>query len=210
MNSQFPEKIPVFPLSGVIYFPNTNLPLNVFEDRYLSLVNDVIKTNKLMGMVQSIKGKKDVYNVGCLGKISDFRKSDDGRILLNLTGITRFEIKKEIETTKLYREFFVDYKKFTNDIDVPNKVRTKSKEFDLLDEKMKIFFKKNGILLNWKEFEMLEDEQKINTLSMIAPISNEEKQKLLETVTLKNKIKTLLDITSFYIYGKTSENLTVQ
>ena len=117
MNSQFPEKIPVFPLSGVIYFPNTNLPLNVFEDRYLSLVNDVIKTNKLMGMVQSIKGKKDVYNVGCLGKISDFRKSDDGRILLNLTGITRFEIKKEIETTKLYREFFVDYKKFTNDIE---------------------------------------------------------------------------------------------
>jgi|TARA_B110000881_G_C18539793_1_gene497888 Lon protease-like protein len=210
MNSQFPEKIPVFPLSGVIYFPNTNLPLNVFEDRYLSLVNDVIKTNKLMGMVQSIKGKKDVYNVGCLGKISDFRKSDDGRILLNLTGITRFEIKKEIETTKLYREFFVDYKKFTNDIDVPNKVRTKSKEFDLLDEKMKIFFKKNGILLNWKEFEILEDEQKINTLSMIAPISNEEKQKLLETVTLKNKIKTLLDITNFYIYGKNSENLTVQ
>ena len=88
MNLKFPEIIPVFPLSGVIYFPNTNLPLNIFEKRYLDLVNDCMKSNKLMGIVQSKNNSDDVYNVGCLGKISDYKKSEDGRIIINLSGIT--------------------------------------------------------------------------------------------------------------------------
>ena len=92
MTIKFPDKIPIFPLSGVIYFPNTNLPLNIFEQRYLDLVNDIMKKDKLMGMVQSNKQNEALYNVGCLGKISDFRKSEDGRILINLTGLIRFEV----------------------------------------------------------------------------------------------------------------------
>ena len=88
----FPKIIPIFPLSGVIYFPKTNLPLNIFEKRYLDLVNDTYEKNKLMGMVQSQKRGSEVYEVGCLGKISDLQKSKDGRILINLTGITRFKI----------------------------------------------------------------------------------------------------------------------
>ena len=107
---KFPEVIPIFPLSGVIYFPKTNLPLNIFEKRYLDLVNDAYSKDKLMGMVQSKKENNSVYNVGCLGKISDYQKSEDGRILINLTGVTRFSILKEISSEKLFRDFKVDYK----------------------------------------------------------------------------------------------------
>ena len=117
MNNNFPEKIPIFPLSGVIYFPKTNLPLNIFEKRYLQLVNDCMKTNKLMGMVQSKKNSNEVYKIGCLGKISNFQKTEDGRIIIQLTGITRFEILKEINSDKLYREFKVEYAKYYQDIE---------------------------------------------------------------------------------------------
>ena len=115
MHDQFPDQIPVFPLSGVIYFPKTNLPLNIFEKRYLDLVNDAIKKDKLMGMIQSKKSGDEVYKIGCLGKISDYQKSDDGRILINLTGLTRFEVLEEKTNAKLYREFKVNYKKFILD-----------------------------------------------------------------------------------------------
>ena len=112
MKDDFPKQIPVFPLSGVIYFPKTNLPLNIFEQRYLNLINDAYNKDKLMGMVQSKKENNSVYEIGCLGKISDYQKSKDGRILINLTGISRFKILKEIPNDKLYREFQVDYKSF--------------------------------------------------------------------------------------------------
>ena len=203
---KFPNIIPVFPLSGVIYFPKTNLPLNVFEQRYLNLVNDAYKKDKLMGMVQSKKENDTVYNIGCLGQISDYQKSKDGRILINLTGISRFKILKEIPNDKLYREFQVDYGSFAGDIEnAYNNVNAKE-----LMEKAKNFFKRNGLLLNWREFEKLDHAQKINTLSMIAPITNEEKQKLLEAISLENKIKTLESIISFYLYETSESNQTIQ
>ena len=202
----FPEIIPVFPLSGVIYFPRTNLPLNIFEQRYLNLVNDTYKKNKLMGMVQSQRSAHRVYKVGCLGKISDFQKSEDGRILINLTGITRFKILEEVENKKLYREFKVDYKNFGIDLEA----LTGDQDTKDLMEKAKVFFKKNGLLLNWREFEKLDETQKINTLSMISPITNEEKQKLLESLTLKDKIDTLSSIISFYLHEVNFNNQTVQ
>ena len=202
----FPKIIPVFPLSGVIYFPKTNLPLNIFERRYLDLVNDTFNKDKLMGMVQSQKNGNAVYKVGCLGKISDFQKSKDGRILINLTGITRFKIIEEVENEKLYREFKVDYKNFETDL----KNLNEEQSTEALMEKSKVFFKKNGLLLNWKEFEKLDEAQKINTLSMISPITNEEKQKLLEALTIKDKIETLENIISFYLHEVNFNNKTVQ
>ena len=203
---KFPDVIPVFPLSGVIYFPKTNLPLNIFEKRYLDLVNDAYNKNKLMGMIQSKKENDSVYEVGCLGEISDYQKSKDGRILINLTGISRFKIQKEISNNKLYREFQVDYKSFIEDVStVFNDVDNKH-----LMEKAKVFFKRNGLLLNWKEFEKLDQTQKINTLAMIAPITNEEKQKLLETISLVKKVNTLESIISFYLYENSFNNQTVQ
>jgi len=202
----FPNQIPIFPLSGVIYFPKTNLPLNIFEQRYLDLVNDSIRKDKLMGMIQSKRKNEEVYKVGCLGKISDFQKSKDGRILINLTGITRFEILEEEKNSKLYREFKVNYKKFNLDLDpVLEEINA-----DSLMKKIKIFFRKSGLLLNWKEFEKLDNAQKVNTLAMIAPVTNEEKQKLLESISLKEKVKTLEDIINFYLHEVDFGNQTIQ
>ncbi len=203
---KFPDIIPIFPLNGVIYFPKTNLPLNIFEQRYLDLVNDAYNKNKLMGMVQSKKDNDNVYNVGCLGEISDYQKSRDGRILINLKGISRFKIINEIPNKKLYREFKVEYKTFAEDILAScDEIDTQN-----LLEKAKIFYKKNGLLLNWKEFGKLDRSQMINTMAMISPITNEEKQKLLESSSLKNKVKTLESIISFYLHETSSNSQTIQ
>ena len=203
---KFPDIIPIFPLSGVIYFPKTNLPLNIFEQRYLDLVNDAYNKDKLMGMVQSKKADSAIYDIGCLGKISDYQKSKDGRVLINLTGISRFKILKEVSNKKLYREFQVNYDSFSEDI---NDTNSQTDSSDLM-ENAKVFFKRNGLLLNWKEFEKLDPTQKINTLAMIAPITNEEKQKLLETITLESKISTLNNIIGFYLHETNFNNQTVQ
>jgi len=203
---KFPSVIPIFPLSGVIYFPKTNLPLNIFEQRYLDLVNDVYAKDKLMGMVQSKKEGTTVYDIGCLGKISDFKKSEDGRILINLIGISRFKILEEIKSQKLYREFKVDYTDFTKDM---NENESEISANSLI-ETAKPFFKKNGLLINWREFGKLNDLQKINTLAMIAPITNEEKQKLLEAISLESKVKTLESIISFYLFETALNTQTIQ
>ena len=202
----FPNQIPIFPLSGVIYFPKTNLPLNIFEQRYLDLVNDSIRKDKLIGMIQQKRQDKGLYKVGCLGKISDFQKSDDGRILINLSGITRFEILEEKENSKLYREFKVNYEKFSVDLEPAlEEINTKS-----IVKKAEIFFNRSGFLLNWKEFEKLDEAQKINTLAMIAPVTNEEKQKLLEAVSLNDKARTLENIINFYLHEVNFKSQTVQ
>ena len=202
----YPNIIPVFPLSGVIYFPKTNLPLNIFEQRYLNLVNDAYNKDKLMGMVQLKRENDSVYKVGCLGKINDYQKSKDGRILINLTGITRFKILDEKINRKLYREFEVNYDSFKDDL---VKKEEKINSYSLMS-KAKTFFNKNGLLLNWKEFDKLDLDQKINTLAMISPVTNEEKQKILETITLNEKIKTLESIIDFYLHEVSFKNQTIQ
>lgn len=204
--NNYPNIIPVFPLSGVIYFPKTNLPLNIFEQRYLNLVDDAYKKDKLMGMVQAQKKDDTIYKVGCLGRISDYQKSDDGRILINLTGITRFQILDEQTNEKLYREFKVNYESFENDLIENKKEIVTSK----LLKTTKIFFKRSGLLLNWKEFEKLDQTQMINTLAMISPVTNEEKQKLLEAVSLEEKVKTLESIINFYLHEIDFNNQTIQ
>ena len=210
MKDNFPSHIPVFPLSGVIYFPNTNLPLNIFEERYLNLVNDCMKTNKLMGMIQSQKNSENVYKVGCLGKISDFKKNNDGRVIINLTGLTRFEVVKELKTETLYRKFEVKYEKFIKDISNKSTNLNDETTRKILLNKIKTFFSKRDLFLNWLELERLDVDQQVNTLSMIAPISNEEKQKLLETVSMAEKIQVFSDIIEFYLHGSNNENSTTQ
>ena len=204
-----PNTIPVFPLSGVIFFPKTNLPLNIFEPRYLTLINDCIKSNKYMGMIQSKERSSDVYSVGCLGKITEHKKTKDGRMLVNLTGISRFEINSEINNDKIYREFEVSYKKFSED-QWPEKKRKIQSKIKEIYEKTKVFFKKNGLQLNWAEFERLDEDQKINTLAMIAPISNEEKQMILESIHVDSKTKVLSEIIEFYLHKKSSDIITLQ
>ena len=200
MKKKIPSLIPIFPLSGVIFFPKTNLPLNIFEPKYLDLVNDTMDGNKFMGMIQSKKNKNDLYSIGCLGKISDLKKSEDGRLIINLTGISRFKIKKEIKNEKQYREFEISYEMFEGDLDQKNDNSLDSEQLTYFIAKTKKFFEKNGLILNWNEFKKLNQDQQVNTLAMIAPVTNEEKQKLLETVTVKNKTQVLLDIIKFYMY----------
>ena len=141
-----------------------------------------------------------------MGEISDFQKSDDGRILINLTGIIRFEVLEEVSNSKLYREFKVNYDKFFMDLDL----KKENIDIKILLDKAKIFLKKNGLLLNWREFDKLEDIQKINTLAMIAPVTNEEKQKLLESISFKDKVLVLENIISFYLHDVNFENNTIQ
>ena len=210
MNNKFPKLIPIFPLSGVIYFPKTNLPLNIFEPRYLDLVNDSYYNNKLMGMVQEKKNSNEVYRIGCLGKISDLHETGDGRVIINLVGVTRFEIIKEIDNKKRYREFEVSYENFDVDLVSQGEALIERERLKLFKDKAKVFFKKNGLLLNWKEFEKLDQSQQINTLAMIAPVSNEEKQKLLETKTIIGKTKLMLEIIEFYLHASRSDNKTLQ
>ena len=118
--NDLPNKIAVFPLSNAIFFPRTILPLNIFEDRYIQLVSDCMKEERLFGMVQPkvMSGKKpEVYTVGCLGKIINFNETSDRRFIINLSGIIRFKIQKELISNKLYREFNVDYSDFIADLE---------------------------------------------------------------------------------------------
>jgi len=210
MKLKLPNIVPVFPLSGVIFFPKTNLPLNIFEPRYLTLINDCIKSNKYMGMIQSKGNSSDVYSVGCLGKITEHKKTKDGRLLVNLTGISRFEINSEINNDKIYREFEVSYEKFKEDQELKKKQTIMLEKIKVIYEKTKIFFRKNGLLLNWAEFEKLDEDQKINTLAMIAPISNEEKQMILESIHVDSKTKILSDIIEFYLHENHTNKITLQ
>ena len=210
MNPKLPNIIPIFPLSGVIFFPDTNLPLNIFEPRYLSLVDDAIKGNKYIGMIQAKNETSNVYSVGCLGKIIDHRKTKDRNVLVKLMGISRFEIKTEIRKTKLYRVFEVEYEKFSNDLINKKSTNEPLNEINKLYEKTKIFFRKNGLMLHWEEFEKLDQHQKINTLAMIAPISNEEKQSLLEAIHINSKANMLSDIIEFYLHESSISGKTLQ
>jgi len=201
MENKLPKNIPIFPLSSVVFFPRTNLPLNIFEERYLQMVKDCLKKDRLFGMVQSKKNSlKETYNIGCLGKITSFHETNDGRYIINLTGVSRFKILQEIRNNKLYREFNVDYEIFNQDI-----LNKKDKNFEIsnLINSAKIFFKKKNYNLDWEELKILDNDQQINTLIMIAPFSIEEKQMLLETIQIKDKMEILKKIFQFYLLEST-------
>ncbi len=205
----FPKKIAVFPLSGVIFFPETNLPLNIFESRYLKMVNDTLKNNKYLGMIQSKNVNGELYNVGCLGKIDEHNRTEDGRILINLKGINRFEIDKEIKNEEPYREFNVKYDLFKNDMNEKNFNVANEKLTELINNS-KIFFKKNGILINWAELSKLSPQKQIYNLAMISPISAEEKQKLIEIVKLDDVANILNEITKFNFYENSEKKKILQ
>jgi|TARA_B100001029_G_C14899383_1_gene360027 Lon protease-like protein len=206
---QLPKKIPIFPLRGVIFFPETNLPLNIFEERYLKMTNDILKNDKFLGMVQSKEINGEIYQVGCLGRIEDHSKTPDGRILINLRGVTRFKIVKETENKEPYREFLVNYDIFKEDLNL-KKIKIENEDLKGAIEKSKNLFKKQGIEINWNEFSKLSDYKQVYTLAMISPISVEEKQKLLEIADLYEMTNVLNDITNFNLYEITDQNKILQ
>ena len=203
----FPEQIPIFPLSNAIFFPRTTLPLNIFEDRYIQLVNDCMKGDRLFGMVQP-KFKTDVYNIGCLGKIINFEETADRRFIILLSGILRFKIKNELKIDKLYRKFTVDYSNFSDDLNLNSNKYQKVTD-DQLMKKIKIYLHKKNIFIKFSELKNLNFEQIVNTACMISPFSKEEKQKLLEAQNIKQKIKILDEVLNFNLLDD-FENKTVQ
>ena len=208
MLEKFPIKIPVFPLRNAIFFPETNLPLNIFEPRYLKMVEKAIKSDGVIGMIQSKEVDGEVFKVGCLGKINDHKKTGDGRILINLYGLSRFKIDKEINNNEPFREFQVNYDFFKNDTN--NKYLVEENIFKKFIENSRKLFEKQGMGLNWQELSKIKKTQQIYTLVMISPFSVSEKQKLLEIPQVNDIAKTFVELTSFAFYEDTTKNNIIQ
>ena len=210
---ELPNIIPIFPLSNFIIFPKTTVPLNIFEPRYIEMINDSMKKNKLVGMIQpkKINKEKDIpqlHEIGCLGKITSFKETDDGRYIIDLRGIIRFKISSEINNSKLYRECEVVYDKYLDDLD-KKKEDLKFSDLELIFKDLKSLFEKRGFIINWKALEKQSLDEIINALAMASPFSIEEKQILLEAVNLKLRKNKIAEILSTYNYDD-YYNTTVQ
>ena len=208
---QLPKTISIFPLSNFIFFPQTTVPLNVFEPRYIQMVDDAMKGNRIIGMVQPKKSNQTIpilYNVGCAGKIISLNETEDGRYLIVLDGISRFKILEELNNDKLYRECKVNFDNFSNDIN-NQKEEIKFSDLELIFKNLKSLFNKQGYAINWKELEKQSLDQAINALSMASPFSLEEKQVLLETINLNERKLKLEEILKTYTFDNFS-NKTLQ
>ena len=207
-----PNTIPVFPLSNFIIFPKTTVPLNIFEPRYVEMINDSMKKNKFIGMIQpkSVNNENSLapslHKIGCLGKITSFKETDDGRYLIDLKGIIRFKIVKEIADNKPYRSCEINFDDYLNDLS-EKKENLKFSDLELIFKDLRQLFEKRGFIINWKALEKQSLDETINALAMASPFSLEEKQVLLEAVNLdlrKNKIAEILSTYTFDEYNNTT------
>jgi len=210
--NELPKEIPVFPLSNFIIFPDTTVPLNIFEPRYIQMVDDCMKSNRVMGMIQPKKTgnlkKPDLYNVGCIGKITSFNETEDGRYLIVLNGISRFKIVNEVSTNKLYRICKVNYENFLTDLN-QKKESLNFSSLETIFKDLKDFFDKKGYMINWSELKNQDLGYTINTLSMASPFSLEEKQTLLESLNINERKSKLEKILKTYILDEFG-NRTIQ
>jgi Lon protease-like protein len=209
---ELPNTIPVFPLSNFIIFPKTTVPLNIFEPRYVEMINDSMKKNKFIGMIQpkSINNENSLapslHKIGCLGKITSFKETDDGRYLIDLKGIIRFKIVKEIADSKPYRSCEINFDDYLNDLS-EKKENLKFSDLELIFRDLRQLFEKRGFIINWKALEKQSLDETINALAMASPFSLEEKQVLLEAINLdlrKNKIAEILSTYTFDEYNNTT------
>ena len=209
-----PKNIPVFPLENFIIFPKTTVPLNIFEPRYIDMINDSMKSNKLIGMVQpkNLNSKNNeiinLHSIGCLGKITSFRETEDKRFLIELKGIIRFEITKEITSNKKYRECEVSFKEYLDDLN-EKKVNLKFSDLELIFKDLKSLFEKRGFIINWKELEKQSLDETINALAMASPFTLEEKQVLLEAKDLNMRKTKISEILTTYTFDQYNNN-TIQ
>ena len=214
MNKEdLPNKIPVFPLSNFIIFPKTTVPLNIFEPRYIDMINDSMKSNKLIGMIQpktsNIKQiKPELHEVGCLGKITSFRETEDGRFLIEIKGLIRFRKITELDTKNKYRVLKINFEDFYQDLE-NNKENLKFSDLELIFKDLKSLFEKRGFIINWKALEKQSLDETINALAMASPFSLEEKQVLLEARNLDNRKEKISQILSTYTFDN-FDNTTIQ
>ena len=209
--NNLPKKISVFPLSNFIIFPKTSVPLNIFEPRYIEMIDDSMKSDRIIGMIQPKNKNKeipDLYTIGCAGKITSFNETDDGRYLIVINGVNRFKILKEIYNNKPYRQCEVSFDEFIED-KKENYNQIKFTDLKLIFKNLKSLFQKKGYIINWKDLEKQNLDQVINTLAMASPFSLEEKQILLETKDINNRKIKLEKILNTYLVDEFS-NTTIQ
>ena len=212
--NNLPKKIPVFPLSNFIIFPKTTVPLNIFEPRYIDMINDSMRSNKLIGMIQPLSSNDikqtdpGLHQVGCLGKIISFKETENGNYLIELKGIIRFEVINELKSKKKYRECEINFERFNHDLN-DNKEQIKFSDLELIFKDLKILFEKRGFILNWKELEKQSLDETINALAMASPFTLEEKQVLLEAENLNIRKNKIADILTTYTYD-VFDNTTLQ
>tara|TARA_A100000164_G_scaffold369017_1_gene392985 strand:+ start:483 stop:1130 length:648 start_codon:yes stop_codon:yes gene_type:complete len=209
-----PKTLAVFPLSNFIIFPKTTVPLNIFEPRYIDMINDSMKSNKLVGMIQPNLSKNDdqnnpkLHEIGCMGKIVSFKESGDNRYLIELKGMIRFKIISEIESNKKYRQFEVSFKNFYEDLE-NKKEDIKFSDLELIFKDLKNLFEKRGFVINWKGLEKQSLDETINALAMASPFTIEEKQVLLEAKNLNTRKTRISEILTTYSFDQ-YDNTTVQ
>ena len=209
--NNLPKTIPVFPINNFIIFPKTTVPLNIFEPRYIEMIDESMRSNKLIGMIQprnSINNQSQpiLHDIGCLGKITSFKEIEDRRYMIELKGLIRFKIIKEIKTLKKYREYEVDFQNFNHDLE-EEKEELKFSDLELIFKDLKSLFERRGFIINWKELEKQSLDEIINALAMASPFSLEEKQILLEAKNLsvrKNKIAEILSTYTYDFFNNTT------
>ncbi len=192
--------IPIFPLNGAIFFPDTNLPLNIFEERYLKMVDFALANQKKIGMIQ-IKNDKSFYSIGCVGKISSYDETEDGRYLINLVGLNYFVLGKEILPRKKFKihEINISNKKggYLNEVENLN--------YDLLIESYTKFIKKKNLLIDCDMLKKIEKSLLIKFIAMSSPFSVEEKQMLLETFNLNELAKKIIGLLDYHLSEEESK-----
>ncbi len=208
--SNLPDDIPIFPLPGAVVFPYGTLPLNIFEPRYIAMIESVLGSHRMIGMIQPIPGQdKDsinLYPIGCAGKIISFTETNDSRFLIELAGISRFKLKKELEITQGFRRIVPDrepfYKDLQNDYDLLNLN-------ELLTE-LKKYFKKNNINVDLEEITKISKEQILSSIPQICSFKVVEKQAILEASSIEDRVSVLISLLKMYtLEGNENENETI-
>ena len=194
--------IPIFPLNGVVLFPKTNLPLNIFEDRYIAMVDYALSKDRLIGMIQS-KNTGGLFNIGCLGKIIGFNETNDGRYLINLEGISCFLLKKEL--TKKYGFRIIDATILENKTKKNYKLKGELKN-KILDS-YKLYIKENNININLSEIINIKTEQLAKFIAMVSPFDDIDKQMLLEITETEVFFEKLLSILEIEIANLNQEKI---
>ena len=205
---ELPSRLAIFPLTGAVLFTQTQLPLNIFEPRYIQMIDEVLSTpDRIMGMIQPNLSKTDLKSnelkkVGCAGRISSFSETGDGRYLVTLTGLIRFEIAQELDTTTPYRQIMTKYENYQEDLKPSNTENIDRKNLLFLIKK---YLEQKNLLIDWEIIEQSPTEQLINYSGVLVPFEAEEKQLLLETKTLFERCKTLESLFQSYQFQNTQD-----
>lgn len=213
--ADLPATIPVFPLEGVLLLPRTQLPLNIFEPRYLQMVDDVLRGSRIIGMIQPDEESEgsdpvnpNLMKVGCAGRLTSYTETGDGRLHITLTGIARFRITQELETMTPYRQCAVEYEEFADDLKPEHEAEKVSR--DRLLEVLKEYLDASGLQADWRAIKLSTNEALVNSLSIISPYGPREKQALLEARTLEDRNQMLIALTEVALQQADASDTTVQ